>query len=292
MLNKKLNMVNSGNNKELQYAFRLNENYHFDHFVNERQFFESAQRLIDEHYFLIVLGSLNKKDNEQHILLFFSQQYFPVQEIKGLLEKGAYFALRTDLFKGYSMRNRLKDFGYLEYSIQESKVLLDNDYRLIKNIFELVDKEAKMPASDIHSRILISYLNLLLQHMQRFYKGSMENRVNELQILHQDFINELQSLFDTGKKCMLLRPSLVLLSKKLDCTPRFLNDVSLKISKHTAQHHIDSFIVKIAKELLAETDLSVAEIAEKMQFSQPQSLTRIFKRKTRISPLDYRISII
>ncbi len=285
-------MVNSGNNKELQYAFRLNENYHFDHFVNERQFFESAQRLIDEHYFLIVLGSLNKKDNEQHILLFFSQQYFPVQEIKGLLEKGAYFALRTDLFKGYSMRNRLKDFGYLEYSIQESKVLLDNDYRLIKNIFELVDKEAKMPASDIHSRILISYLNLLLQHMQRFYKGSMENRVNELQILHQDFINELQSLFDTGKKCMLLRPSLVLLSKKLDCTPRFLNDVSLKISKHTAQHHIDSFIVKIAKELLAETDLSVAEIAEKMQFSQPQSLTRIFKRKTRISPLDYRISII
>ncbi|MGE8425746.1 MAG: helix-turn-helix domain-containing protein [Sphingobacterium siyangense] len=48
----------------------------------------------------------------------------------------------------------------------------------------------------------------------------------------------------------------------------------------------------MAKELLAETDLSVAEIAKKMQFDQPQSLTRLFKKKTRISPLDYRISII
>jgi AraC-like DNA-binding protein len=149
-----------------------------------------------------------------------------------------------------------------------------------------------MPMSETQSKILISYLDLLLQHMQRFYQQLMEDKLNEFSALQKDFMSELHTLFDNKRKCLFLLPSLTLLSKKLNCTTRFLNDVSLKTSKNTAQYHIDNFIVKIAKELLAETDLSVAEIAKKMQFDQPQSLTRLFKKKTRISPLDYRISII
>lgn len=279
-------------NHEFQYAFRLNDNYYFDRFENDEQFFDSAKKWIDDKSFLIVFGSLNKTDCGRHVLLFFSHQNFPVKELRGYLKEGAYFAIRSDLFKGYSIRNTLKDFGFLEYSIQECIQLSGHDYKLIKTIFELIEQETKMAKSDIHSNILVSYLNLLLRHMQRFYQWSMSDRMNELRLLYQEFVRELASLFDTEKKSMQTLPSLALLSKKLNCTSRFLNDVSLQISNFTAQYHIDIFIVKITKQLLAETDLSVAEIAEKIQFDQPQSLTRLFKRRTRISPMDYRISII
>lgn len=284
-------MANSSNN-EFQYAFRLNDNYYFDRFENDEQFFDSAQKWIDNKSFLVVFGCLNNTDCGGHVLLFFSHQYFPVEELRGYLKEGAYFAIRSDLFKGYSMRNRLKDFGFLEYSIQECIQLFGDDHKLIKNIIDLIEKETKMTKSDIHSNILFSYLNLLLQHMQRIYQQSMNDKINELNLLYQKFVIKLEALFDTEEKSMHTLPNLALLSKKLDCTARFLNDVSLKISNNTAQHHIDLFIVKITKQLLSETDLSVAEIAEKIKFDQPQSLTRLFKRRTRISPLDYRISII
>ncbi|SKB91176.1 Helix-turn-helix domain-containing protein [Sphingobacterium nematocida] len=285
-------MGNSNNSNGYQETFRLNHNYYFDNFANGKKFFESTQRWLDDTYFLIFFGSSNNTHREQHVLLFFNLQYSHLQEMSAPLKEGVCFAIRSDLFKEYSRRNRLRDFGFLEYSIQESIILMDSDYGLIKNIFELIHQETKAPASDIQSSILVAYLNLLLRHMQRFYLRSMEDRVNELRLLYQDFINDLQSLFDTERKSMIILPSLALLAKKLSCTPRFLNDVSLKISENTAQRHIDNFIVKRTKELLAETDLSVAEIAEKMKFNQPQSLTRLFKRITRISPLDYRISII
>ncbi|WP_333575298.1 helix-turn-helix domain-containing protein [Sphingobacterium sp.] len=285
-------MINTGNKNEFQNAFSASFSYYFDNFGNEEQFFDSAKRWIDDKYFLIVFGCSNKDHRGQHTLLFFSNQYFPVQELRGYFKEGAYFAFRSDLFTGYSLRNKLKEFGFLEYSIQESMILSNNDYRLIKNIFELIDLETKMPMSETQSKILISYLDLLLQHMQRFYQQLMEDKLKEFSALQKDFMSELHTLFDSKRKCLSLLPSLTLLSTKLNCTTRFLNDVSLKTSKNTAQYHIDNFIVKIAKELLAETHLSVAEIAKNMQFDQPQSLTRLFKKKTKISPLDYRISII
>ncbi len=266
--------------------------YYFEYYDNEDQFLRSSKRLIEEKYFIIVFGVLDRGHQEKHKLVFFNQQNFPVTDIKESFKEGSYFAFRSDLFNGYSFRNRLKDLGFLEYSMDESLILRENDYKLIANIFELLIEETEMPQSDIHSTIIVSYLNLLLYHMKRFYQRSMENRLDEIRRLHQDFFNELHTFFDNERMCMSTFPSLISLSKKLRCTPRFLNDVSVGVSGATAQSHIDSFIIGIVKQLLADTDLSVAEIAERLKFEQPQSLTRLFKRKTQSTPLDFRISII
>jgi AraC-like DNA-binding protein len=291
-VNKNLNMLSADRRSELQYAFKLNHTYYFEYFDNEDQFLHSSRRLIADRYFIIVFGALDHGYEEKYKLLFFNQHYFPMPEIKEYLKKGSYFAFSSDLFKGYSLRDRLKDLGFLEYSMAEALVLADNDYRLIANIFKLLVEETEMPNSEIHSTIIVSYLNLLLYHMQRFYQRSMESRLDEISKMQYHFLNELHAFFDSDRKCMLAFPSLISLSKKLRCTPRFLQDISLKVSGSTAQYHIDNFIITIAKQLLAETDLSVAEIAERMKFEHPQSLTRLFKRKTQLTPLDFRISII
>lgn len=284
-------MLSADKRSELQYAFKLNHTYYFEYFDNEDQFLHSSRRLIEDKYFIIVFGALDQYE-EKYKLLFFNQHYFPMPEIKEYLKKGSYFAFSSDLFKGYSLRDRLKDLGFLEYAMAEALVLADNDYKLIANIFKLLAEETEMPNSEIHSTIIVSYLNLLLYHMQRFYQQSMESRLDEISKMQYHFLNGLHAFFDSDRKCMLAFPSLISLSKKLRCTPRFLQDISLKVSGSTAQYHIDNFIITIAKQLLAETDLSVAEIAERMKFEHPQSLTRLFKRKTQLTPLDFRISII
>lgn len=102
--------------------------------------------------------------------------------------------------------------------------------------------------SFFHSTILVTYLNLLLQHMQRFYRWSIEDRLDECKLLQQNFISGLHTFFDKEANSLIALPTLVSLAKKLNHTTRFLNDVSLKISGSTAQHHIDNFIVTIVKE--------------------------------------------
>lgn len=49
-------------------------------------------------------------------------------------------------------------------------------------------------------------------------------------------------------------------------------------------------LVEKAKEILSSSTLSVAEIAYQLGFEHPQSFSRIFKAKTKLSPLEFRKS--
>ncbi len=62
------------------------------------------------------------------------------------------------------------------------------------------------------------------------------------------------------------------------------------ITGQTTQQHIHNKLIEKAKELLTTTNLSVSEIAYYLGFEYPQSFNKLFKKKTDISPLEFRQS--
>lgn len=59
-------MLNGDKRSEFREAFKLNHTYYFEYFDNEDQFLRSAQRLIEEKYFTIVFGVLDRGHQEKH----------------------------------------------------------------------------------------------------------------------------------------------------------------------------------------------------------------------------------
>ena len=74
----------------------------------------------------------------------------------------------------------------------------------------------------------------------------------------------------------------------LKVSPNHLNKTVKKATGKTLSQWIDDSIIIRSKTLLCETQLSVAEIAEKMQILDPSYFTRKFKKHTLFSPLEYR----
>jgi AraC-like DNA-binding protein len=62
------------------------------------------------------------------------------------------------------------------------------------------------------------------------------------------------------------------------------------LTGQSAQQHIQEKLIEKAKEYLSVTNLSVAEIAYQLGFEHPQSFNKLFKRKTDLSPLEFRQS--
>ena len=62
------------------------------------------------------------------------------------------------------------------------------------------------------------------------------------------------------------------------------------LTGQNTQQHIHDKLIEKAKERLSTTHLSVAEIAFELGFEHPQSFSRLFKTKTKLSPLDFRNS--
>jgi AraC-like DNA-binding protein len=73
-------------------------------------------------------------------------------------------------------------------------------------------------------------------------------------------------------------------------TPNHLNRTVKDVTGRTASAHISEMILLEAKSLLQYTDLSMAEIAWRLQFSEPSSFHRWFKKETDNTPLEYRSS--
>lgn len=56
----------------------------------------------------------------------------------------------------------------------------------------------------------------------------------------------------------------------------------------STQQHIHIYLIERAKGLLKTTDLSVSKIAYSLGFEYPQYFNRLFKSKTRRTPVDFR----
>jgi AraC family transcriptional activator of pobA len=62
------------------------------------------------------------------------------------------------------------------------------------------------------------------------------------------------------------------------------------LTGQTTQQHIHNKLIEKAQEMLSTTNLSISEIAYRLGFEYPQSFNKLFKNKTKISPLEYRKS--
>lgn len=79
------------------------------------------------------------------------------------------------------------------------------------------------------------------------------------------------------------------LAEKLGINPSYLTRIfKQKLSKSPKDYILD-LKIKRAKELLKTTDVSVTDIARSIGFDDPLYFSRLFKKRTNLTPTEYRI---
>jgi len=77
-------------------------------------------------------------------------------------------------------------------------------------------------------------------------------------------------------------------AQKMFITPRYLSAIAQAVAGETAKNIIDKHVILEIKVLLESTDLSIQEIANRLQFPDQSFFGRYFKKHTGISPQSYR----
>jgi len=76
----------------------------------------------------------------------------------------------------------------------------------------------------------------------------------------------------------------------MNLSPNYLSDLLRVHTGQNTQQHIHEKLIEKAKEKLSTTNLSVSEIAYTLGFEHSQSFSTLFKKKTTMSPLEFRQS--
>ena len=93
-------------------------------------------------------------------------------------------------------------------------------------------------------------------------------------------------------ECVVQEHSVTFYASSLCVTPQYLRRVIKNLSNKTVHTWINEALVQEIEKRLAETDMTVQQIAEDLSFSEQATLTRFFKRYKGVSPLKYRKLLI
>jgi len=194
------------------------------------------------------------------------------------------FLCKTTLMK------KIRQYAYFGYPVNQALHLLENEESLVGDIFEKIDRENQFCSDKISQAIIIAQIELLLCYAERFYqrqykiKEKSDHRwLDELELLLNVYLNE-SNLADQGI------PTVQFIAAKLNVSPNYLSRVLRQLTGQSTQQFIQYKLIDLAKEKLSTTNLSVSEIAYGLGFERPQSFSKLFKSKTEMSPLAFRIS--
>ena len=198
--------------------------------------------------------------------------------------------IHADFIRHYRLRERMKDFGFFSYATNEALRLSENEKRIILSIFDNMEQELSSTIDDFSQDVMVTYLELLLNYSNRFYKRQFITR----KAVSNDLLEKLETLltnyFNEDSGLIKGLPTVQYLAEQVAVPQRFLSDMLRSLTGQNTQQYIHDKLIEKAKERLSISNMSVAEIAYQLGFEHPQSFHKLFKSKTNISPLAFRKS--
>lgn len=203
---------------------------------------------------------------------------------------GATLLIHPDFMRNYALAKNIKNYGFFSYESNEALHLSDKERVTILEVLEHITRELNNPIDDFSQDVLISYIEVMLNYSNRFYKRQFITR----KAVNHDLLSKMEQLlddyFDTENALNKGLPTVEFLADQLNLSPRYLSDMLRSLTGQNAQQHIHEKLIEKAKEKLTTTGLTVSEIAYELGFGHPQSFSKLFKIKTSQSPLEFRQS--
>jgi AraC family transcriptional regulator len=84
------------------------------------------------------------------------------------------------------------------------------------------------------------------------------------------------------------RPTVAELAGLCGISPRHLHRQFVSLTGETISSYVENYLIKEAKDLLADNDVPIKAIAQHCGFGHPNSFSRTFRRSTGLSPQQFR----
>ena len=169
-----------------------------------------------------------------------------------------------------------KTISVIPLSIKKREIF----YQLAANLYRLNSGDEEYYKKE---RIL-HYFNALVLEMMAFYRVEMkdvETKSSRKQALLKEFLHYLHQYSRKERQVQFY-------ADKLCVTPDYLTKILKEASRMTTKEIIEEAVIMEARNLLMDDSLTIAQIADMLNFSDQSFFGKFFKKKMKISPNFFR----
>lgn len=204
--------------------------------------------------------------------------------------KGYEILIHPNIFNKYFSYKKISNYNFFSYEVNETLLLTEEEKKIVSNLMKMAWNEFKNK-DNFSIPIVLSYISTLLNLSERFYARQFETRKKLNSQLSKDFQKLLECYYMDNTNNEIQQPTVQYFANKLNVTANYLSDTIKHNSGKSALTIIHNYIINEAKRQLVNTNLSVSEISYYLGFEYPNYFSRLFKRKTKLSPTEFRKSV-
>lgn len=233
----------------------------------------------------------NKYDFDEGVMSFMApNQVIKVEgsEIDRSKASGWILFIHPDFLWNTVLASKIHKYEYFNYSIHEALFLSDKEQMIITSIVQNIRQEYHGSIDVFSQEIILSQVETLLNYSDRFYQRQFITR----KVMHHQILERAEALFNTyfdddnsAKETLM---TVKYIAESLNVSASYLNALLKSLTGQTTQQLIQDRLIGKAKEKLTTTTLTVSEIAFTLGFEHSQSFSKLFKNRTRMTPLQYR----
>lgn len=198
--------------------------------------------------------------------------------------------IHPDFLWKTALAKTIRNYDYFGYFVNEALFLTEKEEKSVLTIMENMAQEYRSNLDKFSDPVIIAQLELLLTYADRYYQRQFITRKKS----GHSILDRLEALLDGYVKNGALpvdgMPTVQYVATSLNLSTGYLSGLLKTLTGKSTKHYIQDRLIELAKEQLSTTDQSVSEIAYGLGFDHPQSFSRLFKAKTRLSPLNFRAS--
>lgn len=198
--------------------------------------------------------------------------------------------IHPDFLWNTALAKKMKQYEYFGYATNEALFLSEKEETLMNAILENIRQEYLANIDKFSQDVIVAQLELLFTYAQRFYERQFITR----KITNHRILERLESVLADyfNQEDLLVKglPTVQYIADTLNVSSKYLGSLLKQLTGQSTQQHIHEKLIEKAKEKLSTTDLSVSEIAYALGFEHSQSFSKLFKTKTKQSPLEFRQS--
>jgi len=230
-------------------------------------------------------------DFDSGILTFVSPLQFLKVEINQEVQaqpSGWILLIHPDFLWNSELAKHIHHYDFFQYQVNEALFLSDKEEAVIVDILQNIEKEYQSNIDKFSRELIIKQIERLLIYAERFYERQFITRKRSTQELVTKFEQVLSAQFQQDMLVEHGVPTVSFLAQQLNLSPNYLGSLLRIYTQQNTQQHIQHKMIEYAKLRLSTSTLSISEIAYELGFEHPQSFSKVFKKNTHQSPLEFR----
>lgn len=168
--------------------------------------------------------------------------------------------------------------------------LSDEELNILRNRFDLIEGEIRNVNHPYQKDLILSTIrifftelsNIIEQHSR--YKDD-NTKIPRDEVYFQKFLDILVNHYQREHQVDFY-------AQELHITPHYLTVIIKRLTGQTVSDLIFQLIFSEAKLLLQNPDINIQQIAEQLNFSDQSAFGKFFKRKSGVSPKEYRKTFV